>query len=198
MWTARCVAILLVAVMVTVSPRAHADPQSTVGLTIGGAGVGAEGEFWDHAEFHLGLRGDILFARCDPTDFGVGPYVEVGTFAFDELQMGGGASLLMPIHEALPLIASFGAYGRVADDEFGGEPGVAGTLFWGTRSYNFHDNYVLTAGLLFGWRQSLGDSQESHFWIAAQIDLAVLALPFVALVSLMRGPSEEAQPLEKE
>jgi hypothetical protein len=196
MWMPRCAGVALVVTTGAIALPAQGDPQSTVGLTIGGAGVGPEGEFWDHAEFHLGMRGDVLFGRCDPTDFGVGPYVEIGTFAFDELQMGGGASLLLPIHEELPLIASFGAYGRVADDEFGGEPGVAGTLFWGTRSYNFHENYVLTAGLLFGWRQSLGDSRESHFWIAAQIDLAVLALPFVALVSLMRGPSEEAQPLE--
>jgi hypothetical protein len=157
--------------------------------------VGPDGEL-DHAEFHLGLRGDVLFARCDPGDFGVGPYAEVGTFALDELQMGGGASVLFPIHEALPLIASFGAYGRVADDDFGGEPGLAGTLFWGTRSYNFHDNYVLTAGLLVGWRQTLGESRESHFLVSAQVDLAVLALPFIALVAAIRGPSEDAQPLE--
>lgn len=189
-----CLALALVATLA--SRRAAADPQANAALTIGGAAVGSEGEFWDHAEFIMGLRGDVLFGREDVRDFGAGPYVDVGTFAFDELVFGGGASLLMPVHESLPLVASVGAFGRYGDDDFGVEPGITGSLFWGTRSYNFHENYVLAAGLLLGYRYTFGESHESALWLSAQIDLALLGLPFVALVGLMRGPSSEAAPIE--
>ncbi len=176
--------------------QARAEPQATAGLTIGGAGVGSDGTFWDHGEFHLGLRSDVMFLRDDPYDFGLGPYVEVGTFAFDEIQFGGGASVHLPIHEHFPLVASVGAFGRYGDDDFGLEPGIAGSLFWGSRSYNFHANYVLAAGLLVGYRHSFGDSRESALMVAAQLDLALLAIPIILLVDLAHGPSAEAGPLE--
>ena len=173
---------------------ALAEPQGNAGLTIGGAASGTQTPT-DHAEFHLGLRGDVLFGRDDTHDFGVGPYLEVGTFAFDQVQFGGGASVLLPVHESFPLVASVGAYGRYGDDPFGVEPAVCGTLFWGTRSYNFHSNYVLAAGILVGYRHSLGDSEESMLTIAAQLDLAVLSLPVVGLINLIRGPSQNAAPV---
>ena len=75
-------------------------------------------------------------------------------------------------------------------------PGIAGSLFWGSRSYNFHANYVLAAGLLVGYRHSFGESKESALLVAAQLDLALLALPVILLVDMARGPSEEAAPLE--
>ncbi len=173
-----------------------ATPQANAGLTIGGAAVGNDGAFWDHAEFHMGLRGDVMFGRDRPGHFGFGPFVEVGTFALDELQFGGGATLLMPVDNTLPLVASVGAFGRIGDDDFGLEPGLSGALFWGTRSYNFHANYVMSAGLVLGFRQSLGESKESTLMLAAQLDLAVLGLPLVALINLMRGPTAAAAPIE--
>ncbi len=178
-------------------PEAAAEPQANAGLTLGGAAVGPGGEVWDHAEFHLGLRGDTIFGRDDVFDFGIGPYAELGTLAFDELQFGGGATMLLPIHASLPLVASVGAYGRVGDDDFGVEPGFSGALFWGTRSYNFHANYVMAAGLLVGYRRSFGQADESALLIAAQLDLAVLGLPLVALINLLRGPTDEAAPLSE-
>jgi hypothetical protein len=179
-----------------VAQRASAEPQANAGLTLGGAAVGQDGEFWDHGEFHMGLRGDVLFGRDDVRDFGAGPFVEVGTFAFDELQFGGGGSLLLPVHESFPLILSAGAFGRIGDDDFGLEPGVSGSLFWGTRSYNFHANYVLSAGILAGYRHSFGDSKETTLLIAAQVDLAIIALPFIMLADTIRGPSADAAPIE--
>ncbi|HHH10663.1 MAG TPA: hypothetical protein ENK23_01115 [Sorangium sp.] len=172
-----------------------AEPQATVGLTAGVGVVGEQGAPPNHGEFHLGLRSDVMFLRSDPYDFGLGPYVELATFAFDEFQFGGGASLHIPIHEDLPLVASVGAFGRLGDDDFGLDPGFAGALFWGSRSYNFHANYGLTAGLLVGYRQTFGPSQESTLLIAAQLDLALLALPVIMLIDLARGPSAEAAPL---
>jgi hypothetical protein len=175
---------------------AWAEPQANASLTLGGAGVGSEGRFWDGAEFHLGVRSDVLLGRSSVTDVGVGPYVELGTFAFDDLQFGGGASLLLPVTEHFPLVASFGPFGRWADDDFGLEGGLGGALFWGSRSYNFHDNYVMVGGLLVGFRGSLGPSHESMLVIALQADLAFIGLPLVGLADLMAGPSKETAPIE--
>jgi hypothetical protein len=179
-----------------VAQHASAEPQANAAITLGGAAVGERGEFWDDGEFHMGLRGDVLFGRDAVHDFGAGPFVEIATFAFDELQFGGGASLLLPVHESFPFILSAGAFGRIGDDDFGLEPGVSGSLFWGTRSYNFHANYVLAAGILVGYRQSLGESNETALMIAAQVDLAVIGLPFIMLADAIRGPSPDAAAIE--
>jgi hypothetical protein len=184
-----CVALLL-------SDGAQAEPQGTAGLTIGPAAVGEEGTFWDHAEMHLGLRGDVLFGREGVSDFGAGPYAELGTYAFDELQFGAGGELLLPVHAKLPLVVSAGIYGRIGDDDYGLEPGVCGGLFWGNRSYNFHSNYEMAGGLLLGYRYGLGESHESVLLIAAQLDLAFITLPIVMIVDAIRGPSDEVAPVE--
>jgi len=180
-----------------VPARGGADPQGNAALTLGAASVGAEGEFWDHAEFHLGARGDVLFGRSGSTDFGAGPYLEVGTLAFDELQFGGGGSLLLPVDPDFPLVASAGLFGRVGDDEWGLEPGVTGGLFWGTRSYNFHSGYGMAGGVTLGYRYCFGESQETALLLAVHADLAFIGLPFVMLFDLMRGPSSEAAPIER-
>lgn len=172
---------------------ARAEPQGNAGLTIGVAAAGTEGRFWDGGEFHLGLRGDVMFGRERSSHLGVGPYLEVMTLAFDELQIGGGANLLLPVHERLPLVLSLGSFGRLGDDQLGLEPGLAGALFWGSRSFNFHEGYVMAGGLLLGFRQSLGESQETALLITAQIDVLLLATPVVMLLDLLRGPSPEAQ-----
>ncbi len=175
---------------------AEAEPQANASLTLGGAAVGDHGRFWDHAAFHLGARGDVMFLRQKPGDFGLGPYLEIGTLAFSEVQWGGGLTALLPVNDTFPLVASAGAFGRYGRDGFGVEPGVTGALFWGTRSFNYTANYVMAAGLLVGFRQSLGESKESALLIAAQLDLAAMGLPIVALVNLIRGPTAAARPLE--
>lgn len=174
---------------------AAAEPQGNASLTIGGAGVGERGRFWEHAAFHLGARGDVMFLRDKPGDFGLGPYVEIGTQRFDEVHFGGGATVLFPVHDLLPLVASAGAFGRWRDDGFGLEPGVSGALFWGVRNFNYTAGYAMAGGLLVAYRQSLGASKESTLLIAAQLDLAAIGLPLVALVNLIRGPTAAARPL---
>ena len=176
----------------SLSIAGRAEPQGNAGLTLGVAGVGSSGAFYDHAEFHLGARGDVMFGRSRNNDFGIGPYAEVGTFAFNQFQFGGGATVLLPIHETLPIVASIGAFGR-HDDTFGAEAGVSGALFWGTRSYNFHANYVMAAGLLVNYRVAFGDSKESMLLIGTQFDAAVIALPFAMLLNLIRGPTDDAR-----
>jgi hypothetical protein len=185
--------LLVLALAMSAFPAVvSAEPQFSSVLSVGGAAVG-KGAPDDHAEFLLGLRGDVLFGRSDAGDFGFGPFVNVKTFAFDQVQFGGGLSTLFPVHESLPLVASLGAYGRYGDDPFGVEPGVQTSVFWGSRSYNFHANYVMSGGILLGYRQAFGSSRESVLEAALQLDLMVLALPVIALVNWIKGPTPPAR-----
>jgi hypothetical protein len=117
------------------------------------------------------------------------------THAFDELQFGGGLAVLLPVHDTFPLVLSGGLYGRRGGDDFGVEPGVAGSLFWGSRSYNYHSIYGMSGGLLAQVRVGLGDSREASVVLAAQLDLALLGIPAVFLFNWIRGPSREAAPI---
>lgn len=174
------------------SSRAEAaPPQIGVGITAGLAGVAKEGRLWDETVLHLGARGDVLFGRDGSNGFGVGPYLEVMTHDFGELQTGGGASLLLPVTELFPIVLSAGGYlripwtegpGPLADRSYGVEPGLAGTIFLGTRSFNFHSSYEITVGVIGQARFGLGDSRESSFVIAAQADLAALWVPVVFII----------------
>jgi hypothetical protein len=198
-------ASVMALVLAAASP-ALAGPQGTVGLTIGAAGVSPPTEkvapavepsrgYWKQTDFHLGLRGDLMFLRASNADFGIGPYAEVLTNAFDQVQFGGGATLLLPVLDTLPIVVSGGAYARKGDDRFGLTPGIATSIFWGSRSYNFHSPYVLAAGLLGEFRYGLGPNHETSIVVGAQIDLEAFALPFVFLAAAMRGHSHEADPI---
>jgi hypothetical protein len=190
--------LLLVAapalVMLSNSP-ARAEAQGTAGMTIGAAGAGVNRKIWDKTVFHVGLRADVLFGRNRSTDFGLGPYVELFTHALDEVQFGGGVSGLLPIVDPFPLVLSVGAYGRKGDDAYGVEPGVAAELFWGTRSFNFHSNYVMAAGIMAQMRYGLGPSKETSIVIGAQLDFAALGLPLVFLINAVRGGSKDTAPV---
>lgn len=179
------------------SSSLRAEPQGTAGLTIGVAGAGQERAIWDETLFHLGLHGDVLFGRSKNHDFGVGPYLEVATHAFREVQFGGGVSTLLPVHENYPVVVSLGAYGRKGDDAFGLTPGLAGELFWGSRSFNFHTGYVFTAGLVGQFRYGLGAPRETSVVIAAQLDLMALSLPFLFLINGVRGGSGATAPVRR-
>ena len=47
-----------------------------------------------------------------------------------------------------------------------------------------------------GYRASFGESKESALLVTAHLDLAMLGLPFVALVGAIAGPSDEARMIE--
>lgn len=188
MSTKRTASVLGAVVALWAGP-ASADPQGNVGITIGGAARGDDRELVEPA-FHLGLRGDVLFLRDAADDFGIGPYAELFTHAFDELQVGHGVSLLVPTVDTFPLIFSAGAYGRVAEGG-GFEPGVAAAVFVGARAHNFSSHYDMMAGLLVQGRVGLGPAEEISLVVAAQLDLAFLGLPIVYLVDAARGGSEE-------
>jgi hypothetical protein len=190
-------AMALVGALVMLVPArpAAADPQATVGLTMGAAGAGLNRSIWATTAFHLGVHGDVLFGRARNSDFGIGPYAEVLTNGFDEIQFGGGISGLLPVLDTFPIVLSAGAYGRQATGGFGLEPGLAGELFFGSRSFNFHAPYVMTAGLIGQMRYGLGPSKETSIVVGAQVDFAILTLPFVFLINAARGGSSETAPV---
>ncbi|APR83887.1 Hypothetical protein A7982_09236 [Minicystis rosea] len=185
----------LAALLMLTAGVAHAEPQASVGLTIGAAGEGYDRQWWKRTAFHLGLHGDILFGRSTTSDFGIGPYAEVFTHAFDQIQFGGGVSGLLPVIDAFPIVLSAGAYARKGSDAFGLTPGVTGQLFWGSRSYNFHSKYVLSGGLLAQVRYGLGPARDTAIVIAAQVDVVLLAMPIMFLITAARGSSGEAVPV---
>jgi hypothetical protein len=174
---------------------ARADPQATVGLVAGVAARGQHSRVFEEPAFHGGVHGDVLFGRASQTDFGVGPYVEVLTQQFDDFQMGGGASFLFPIFDSFPLVASVGGFMRVADDDFDVQPGIATTLFFGGRSFNYSGPYGMAFGLVAQARIGLDDRRQSSFVLAVQLDTAFLASPVLFLIEAIDGGSREVDPV---
>jgi hypothetical protein len=175
---------------------AGAEPQVSVGVTVGAAGEGLDRRVWTRrTAFHVGLHGDVIFGRTSTRSFGVGPYGELLSHAFDEVEIGGGVSGLLPVHDTFPVIVSAGVYGRKGPEGFGLEPGVSGEICWGPRSYNFHSRYVLSGGLLGQVRYGMGPSRETSIVLAVQIDVMVLAMPLLLLIGAARGSSPEAASL---
>jgi hypothetical protein len=158
------------------SPVAEARPQVTAGLTTGLALTDARAENGPRAAYHLGGRLDLLLLRDTPRSMALGPYVEVMTAAFDTFETGGGIAWLIPTGPTA-FVVSGGAFARTS--RFGWEPGAAGTIFWGSRSYNFHSDYAVGVGLFAQGRYGLGDGKQGDAVFGVQLDLEYLALPFV-------------------
>lgn len=167
-----------------VAGPAGATPQANAGLTVGGALTDMRTAAGPRAAFHLGARGDVLFLRRRDRDMGIGPYVEFATEAFDTLELGAGASWLVP-GWTFPFVFSAGAFERQARGQ-GWEPGVASSIFVGPRSYNFHSSYDLAGGLFVQARYGLGDARQADIVLGAQIDLTLLAYPLIFAYAAVR------------
>lgn len=167
---------------------ADADPQYSAGLVSGVCGRGSGSELWQDTCWYNGLRAELLLGRQRSADFGAGPYLDVTTAGFDDVRFGGGLLGLAPTG-SLPLVLSLGAYGRRDDDQW--FPGLAAWLFVGSRSYNFHSNYAIAAGLLVGYQRDLDDQGANAIVVSLQIDGMLLAIPALFAVSAFRGSPEE-------
>lgn len=177
-----CSAALLAA-LVLGATTAQAKPQIGGALTGGVATTDWRAENGPRAAMHLGGRFDALFLRERPSGMALGPYVDVATAAFDTFEAGGGLSWLIPAG-APAFVLSAGGFARTS--RFGWEPGLAATLFWGARSFNYHGTYGLGVGLFAQGRYGLGDGKQADAIAGLQVDLAYLALPFVYLVEAAR------------
>jgi hypothetical protein len=164
--------------------RAHAEPQVSAGVTTGAALTDLRADNGPRLAYHLGARADVLFLRERAGTMALGPYVDVATAAFDTFEAGGGLSWLIPAGETA-FILSGGAFARTS--RFGWEPGAATTLFWGSRSFNYHGIYNIGLGLFAQGRYGLaGDGRQADAILGAQIDFEYLALPFIFAYQAIR------------
>jgi hypothetical protein len=171
-------AMLVVAGMASAGSSAQARPQITAGATTGVALTDLRAGNGPRVAYHLGARVDFLFARSGPREMALGPYLDVVTAGFDTFEGGGGVAWLVPTGSTA-FVFSAGGFARTS--RFGWEPGASTTLFWGSRSYNFHSAYAVSAGLFAQGRYGFGDGRQADAILGAQIDLEYLALPFVFL-----------------
>lgn len=169
-------ALAIFVTLATAAPDAEARPQISSGVTTGAALTDLRADNAPRLAYHLGARLEVLLLRNAPRDMAIGPYIDVATAAFDTFETGGGVSWLVPAG-ATAFVFSGGAFARTS--RFGWEPGLAGTIFWGSRSYNFHSRYALAAGLFAQGRYGLGDGKQADAILGVQLDLEYLALPFV-------------------
>jgi len=166
----------LAACIVASSSPAQATPQITSVATTGLAFTDLRASNAPRVAYHLGARLDVLFLRDKPKDMALGPYIDVATHAFDTFETGGGLAWLVPL-EATAFVFSGGAFARTS--RFGWEPGVAATIFWGSRSFNYHSAYAVGVGLFAQGRYGFGDGKQADAIGGVQVDLEYLALPFV-------------------
>ena len=108
----------------------------------------------------------------------VGPYVELVTEGFASVEVGGGVEWLVPVWTPVPFVFSAGLFERKAPG-FSLAPGVASTVFLGSRSYNFHSVYELAAGFFVQGRYGFGDARQADVTAGLQLDLSLFAYPFL-------------------
>jgi hypothetical protein len=165
--------------------RALADPQASVGLTIGGEVEDVVGASRAGGAFHLGGRASVLFLRNRGADMALGPYLDVATASFHNVDLGGGAEWLLPVRDDLPLVLSAGGFWRDGDGR-SWSPGMEGTIFFGSRSYNFHSWYGLAAGVFAQSRWIPSSPSTLDLVFGVQIDGELLALPAVLIYEAIR------------
>jgi hypothetical protein len=165
-----------VALGVVSAPDATADPQASAGLTIGGVVEDVVGPSHPGGALHLGGRASVLLLRNRGADMAVGPYLDAATASFRDVDLGGGAEWLVPVRDDLPLVLSAGAFWRNGEGR-SWNPGMEGTVFFGSRSYNFHSWYGLAAGLFAQTRWIPSPPSTLDLVFGVQIDGELLVLP---------------------
>ncbi|MFO0559232.1 MAG: hypothetical protein U0269_14550 [Polyangiales bacterium] len=166
-------------------PARRAPFEFTAQIVVGGGARFAPGAPAPAGFFTLAWRADMLFLRDTPRSFGIGPALAVRLDHFADVVPSLGASLLVPIHEALPLVItpSF----ALRWDGATWAPGASGRLFWGVRSHNYHGVYALSIGLWAEARHFFDPQGTTDVAAGIDIDMQVFAIPFVALyVELFR------------
>ena len=171
----------VVALLCFTSHPAWADPQVHAAVTAGGGVRDLRDDV--RGMVHVGAWADVLFFRRKQTDVGFGPYLQLATASFQTFETGLGASLLLPTGGPV-FILSAAPHFRVANGTV--DAGATGTLFFGSRSYNFSSAYGYQAGVFVEARQGF-TSRQTEVYGGLHLDVAVLALPFVFLAQALRN-----------
>lgn len=158
------------------SSPARAEPQASVGLTTGAAIQDASGPGGVGTSLHLGGRVDVLFLRQRNGQMALGPYVDGATAGFHDVDLGGGLEWLLPMTSDVPVVVSAGGLARDGDGR-SWAPGMEGTLFVGSRSFNFHSWYGLAAGAFVQSRWIPAPPSTVDIVVGVQLDLELVALP---------------------
>ncbi len=154
---------------------ASADPEWNVAAQTSICALGDSQHVWHKTQFCGAIHGDILFERDRNADFALGPYASLGTTKFSDARYGAGLTLLVPTFSGdFPLALSAGAASRNLDDAR-----VAGQIFFGLRSHNFHGSYAMASGIVLGGDARVNDDHAHTFYLGLQIDGLWLALPFI-------------------
>jgi hypothetical protein len=143
-----------------------------------------------HGQVHWGARGDALFLRSRGSDMAVGPYLDVATSSFHDLDAGGGLEWLIPVRDDLPFVLSAGAFTRNGEGR-SWAPGLESTLFWGSRSYNFHSWYGLALGLFAQTRYVPGPPEQADVVLGIQIDGEILLMPSMLFLGLLHSDTRD-------
>ena len=129
--------------------------------------------------FTIAWRADMLFLRNSPRSFGLGPALAVRVDHFADVVPSLGASVLLPVHEALPIVLTPAFALRW--DGASWAPGASGRLYWGVRSHNYHGSYALAIGLWVEGRRFFDPQSTTDIAAGIDLDLQLIASPFVAL-----------------
>jgi hypothetical protein len=177
---------LVCATAVLTPSSAGADPQANLGLTVGGVLQNALGPGPSSGAFHFGGRGDVLFLRQRGDQMAIGPYIDAATSSLHDFDAGGGLEWLLPIRDDLPLVLSAGALCRNGEGR-SWAPGAEGTVFFGSRSYNFHSWYGLAFGIFAQTRWIPSSPSVADMVFGVQIDGEFLAMPSMLIISALRN-----------
>ena len=158
--------------------------QINAGLRPGITGQGT-GSLWPETLFFAGIHADAIFGRSSPRSFGYGPAIGASSSGFRDLTGTLGGSLLLPVHDYLPFVLSVGPTLRT-HESLGTHPGVYGSLFWGSRSFNYTGTWGLTGGIVLEARKTLGGPNDHAVIVAAHPDLQVLTLPVAMIINAFR------------
>jgi hypothetical protein len=151
----------------------------SAGLTLGAAFEGVVAPPGQGGtSLHLGARGDVLLLRERERDMAVGPYLDVATAGFHVVDTGGGGEWLLPVTEDFSVLAAGGGFLRSGAGR-DWAPGAEGTLFFGSRSYNFHSWYGLAVGAFVQSRWVPASPATLDIVAGVQLDVALLAMPFL-------------------
>jgi hypothetical protein len=173
-------AVALSAATASLARPASAAPVWNTGLDTGVCGSGSALALsqlgWCNA-----LRGDVLFLRDNPRQFGLGPALRIGTARFDDFRLDAGLALLGPLFESFPLVLEAGPHLRNLH-----QPGAYASAFFGMRNFNYYGHYEIAAGLALTAERSFSHGTPSALWITARIDGAWIALPAIFLYNALK------------
>jgi hypothetical protein len=167
-------AVRLVAFSLLSSSAGPADaaPQLNVGV--------APGVDWrpdSKVAFDGSVAADVMFGRTGDASFGLGPRLELGTRAFDDLRLGAGLSAQLPTD---PVAVVGTLQGLLQTNDGSLDPGIGARCFVGLRPYNHYGFYSAAIGLSLGADHVFGADATSVV-AAVHIDGMWLSLPFLFL-----------------